>query len=178
MRRAYNSIEYWSVVKYSRGLWGAEAQFRLRGFQSQLYNGNIVGQQWRGKHDGVARAYGYDGVNRLLFGDYVVQNAAGIWSAEQQHFALAGLRYDENGNILALQRRGLLANTTRTAAQQFGPVNNLAYAGNRLQAVNDGVHGNQLARPANYHGAPAPLAGDFQEQGVKQAQEVRLRSEW
>ena len=46
-----------------------------------------------------------------------------------------------------------------------------AYAGNRRQAVNDGVRGNQLVRPANYHGAPTSLAGDFQEQGVRQAQE-------
>lgn len=54
-----------------------------------------------------------------------------------------GLCYDDNGNILALQRRGLLA------------------AGNRLQAVNDRVTGNELPRPAGYHGAPASLAGDF-----------------
>ena len=123
----------------------------------------------------MARAYGYgyDGTDRLLYGDYVAQNATGGWNAEQQRFALAGLCYDENGNILALQRRGLLANATRTAGKQFGPVDNLsyAYAGNRLQAVNGGVGGNQLARPVNYHGAPTSLAGDFQEQGVRQAQE-------
>ena len=64
----------------------------------------------------------------------MAQNATGGWSAEQQRFALAGVRYDENGNILALQRRGLLANARRTAPKQFGPVDNLsyAYAGNRL----------------------------------------------
>ena len=82
-------------------------------------------------------------------------------------------RYDANGNIRALQRRGLLAAATRAAPKQFGPVDNLsyAYAGNRLHAVNDGVRGNQLARPAGYRGAPTSLAGDFQEQGVRQAQE-------
>ena len=143
------------------------------GFQSQFYNGNVSGQQWRGKRDGVARAYGYDGANRLLFGDYVAQTTAGAWSAEPQRYALAGVQYDENSNLLTLQRRGLLANATRTAAKRFGPVDDLAYAyaGNRLQAVNDGVTGNELARPVGYRGAPASLAGDFQERGVKQAQE-------
>ncbi|AMJ64047.1 DUF6443 domain-containing protein [Hymenobacter sp. PAMC 26628] len=158
----------------SKDLWGMTLSYDC-GFQSQLYNGNISGQKWRNKHDGVARAYGYgyDGANRLLYGDYVAQDGAGNWNAEQQRFALAGVRYDENGNILALQRRGLLQNATHTAAKQFGPVDDLnyAYAGNRLQAVNDGVGSNQLARPTGYHGAPASLAGDFQEAGVRQAQE-------
>ena len=119
-------------------------------FQVPQFNGNIAGQQWRNRHDGVARAYGYDGANRLRYGDYVAQDAAtGAWNAEAQRFALAGVRYDANGNIRALQRRGLLAAATRAAPQQFGPVDNLsyAYAGNRLQAVNDGVATNQLARP-------------------------------
>ncbi len=31
--------------------------------------------------------------------------------------------------------------------------------------------GNQLPRPAGYNGAPTSLAGDFQEQGVRQATE-------
>ena len=157
-------------------LWGMTLSYDCA-FQVPQFNGNIAGQKWRNKHDRVAWAYGYgygyDGANRLLFGDYVAQNAAGGWSDEAQRYALSGVRYDENGNILALQRRGLLAPATRTAPKQFGPVDDLsyAYAGNRLQAVNDGVTGNQLARPAGYHGAPASLAGDFQEQGVRQAQE-------
>ena len=161
-------------VANSKDLWGMTLSYDC-GFLVPQFNGNIAGQQWRGKHDGVARAYGYlyDGANRLLSGDYVAQNATGGWSDEQQRFGLSGLRYDENGNILALQRRGLLANATRSAPKQFGPVDDLAYAyaGNRLQAVNDQVSTNQLARPTGYHGAPASLAGDFQEQGVHQAQE-------
>nr|GFC42243.1 hypothetical protein [Tanacetum cinerariifolium] len=158
----------------SLDLWGMQLSYNC-GFQSQFYNGNISGQKWRGKRDGIARAYGYgyDGANRLLFGDYVAQSATGTWSVEQQHYGLAGMRYDENGNIMALQRRGLLENATRTTPQLFGTVDNLtyAYAGNRLQAVDDKVSSNELLRPATYHGAPASLAGDFQEQNVQQAQE-------
>lgn len=88
-------------------------------------------------------------------------------------YRLSFVSYDDNGNLNTLSRQGLLANATRAAGKQFGPVDNLsyAYAGNRLQAVNDQVGGNALARPVGYHGAPASLAGDFQEQGVRQAQE-------
>ena len=46
-----------------------------------------------------------------------------------------------------------------------------AYQGNRLQAVDDAVTGNQLPQPATYHGAPTSLAGDSQEAGVKLGQE-------
>ncbi|MEJ7659565.1 MAG: hypothetical protein WKG07_08035 [Hymenobacter sp.] len=51
--------------------------------------------------------------------------------------------------------------------KQYGAVDNLSYAyqGNRLQAVDDAVSGNQLPQPATYHGAPTSLAGDFQEAG-------------
>ena len=62
---------------------------------------------------------------------------------------------------------------TSRQAKQYGAVDNLSYAyqGNRLQAVDDAVSGNQLPQPATYHGAPTSLAGDFQEAGVKQGQE-------
>jgi len=140
------------------------------GFQVPQFNGNIAGQKWRGR-DGVERAYGYlyDGANRLRQGDYVARGPAGVWNAETQRYALRGVSYDENGNILTLQRRGLWANATRSMGAQFGPVDNLTYAytGNRLQAVNDAVTSNARPRPAGYNGAPTSLAGDFQEAGVR-----------
>ena len=56
---------------------------------------------------------------------------------------------------------------------QYGPVDLLAYRydGNRLLAVDDQVTTNQLPRPADYNGAPTSLAGDFQEQGIRQQTE-------
>ena len=75
------------------------------------------------------------------------------------------MRYDANGNILALQRRGLLAAATRTSSQRYGAVDNLmySYVGNRLQAVEDAVTGNALPQPAGSVAALTSLAGDFQE---------------
>jgi RHS repeat-associated protein len=149
----------------------------------EQYNGNLTGQTWRGR-DGVQRAYGYvyDPLNRLLQGDFVARqtttaatSGAGAWQAEEDNYRLSFVSYDDNGNILTLRRRGLLQNATHATSKQYGAVDNLTYAyqGNRLQAVDDAVTGNQLLRPATYHGAPTSLAGDFQEQGVKLGQEYR-----
>ncbi|WP_198173017.1 DUF6443 domain-containing protein [Hymenobacter ginkgonis] len=154
-----------------------------RGFTKgyEQYNGNLTGQTWRGR-DGVQRAYGYvyDPLNRLLQGDFVARTttslltpSVGLWQAEEDNYRLSFVSYDDNGNIRTLRRRGLLQNATHAQAKQYGAVDNLTYTyqGNRLQAVDDLVTGNQLARPQTYHGAPTSLAGDFQEQGVKLAQE-------
>ncbi|WBO84486.1 DUF6443 domain-containing protein [Hymenobacter yonginensis] len=158
-------------------LWGMQLSYDC-GFQVPQYTGNIAGQKWRSKSDGIERAYGYlyDGASRLLSGDFVARNAATqAWTAERQRYGLSGMRYDENGNILGLQRRGLLAQATRTAPAQFGATDNLSYTytGNRLTRVDDAVTTNALPRPAGYNGAPTSLAGDFQEEGVRQAGEYR-----
>ena len=151
-----------------------------KGFEQ--YNGNLMGQTWRGR-DGVQRAYGYayDPVNRLLQGDFVARaggsagtlSSATAWNTEADNYGLTGLRYDDNGNILGLRRRGLLQNATHLRGKQYGAVDNLTYAyvGNRLQSVDDAVTGNQLVKPATYHGAPTSLAGDFQEASVRLSQE-------
>ncbi len=144
-----------------------------RGYEQ--YNGNLTGQTWRGR-DGVQRAYGYvyDPLNRLLQDDFVARTtaptpSAGLWKAEEDNYRLSFVSYDDNGNILTLRRRGLLQAATSRQAKQYGAVDAFTYAyqGNLLQAVDDQVANNQLPRPTGYNGAPASLAGDFQEQGVK-----------
>ncbi|MGI4734871.1 MAG: DUF6443 domain-containing protein [Janthinobacterium lividum] len=155
-----------------------------RGFTKgyEQYNGNLTGQTWRGR-DGVQRAYGYvyDPLNRVLQGDFVARaggsagtlTTATAWNTELDNYRLNSLSYDDNGNINTLRRSGLLKSATHTMAKQYGDVDNLTYAyvGNRLQAVDDAITGNQLPRPAGYNGAPTSLAGDFQEQGIKLGQE-------
>ena len=124
----------------------------------------------------MERAYGYlyDGASRLLLGDYVARTAtSGPWTEEAQYYALRGVSYDENGNVLSLQRRGLVQRATRRQPNQHNLVDDLTYAydGNQLRSVQDGVTTNQLPQPATYHGAPTSLAGDFQEAGVRLNQE-------
>jgi RHS repeat-associated protein len=146
------------------------------------YNGNLTGQTWRGR-DGVQRAYGYvyDPLNRIQQGDFVARTSTpgapsvGAWSQEQDRYRLSFVSYDDNGNIKTLRRRGLLQAANRLQGAQYGPTDELTYAyvGNRLQAVDDAVTGNQLPAAPGYHGAPTSLAGDFQEAGVHLAQEYR-----
>ena len=131
----------------------------------------------------MQRAYGYvyDPLNRLLQGDFVARtaslpatpSASGLWKSEEDNYRLSFASYDDNGNIQTLRRRGLLANATHASPKRFEPVDALtyAYAGNRLQVVDDAVTGNQLPRPRGYEGAPTSLAGDFQEGGTHLAQE-------
>ncbi|OUJ69392.1 hypothetical protein BXP70_26510 [Hymenobacter crusticola] len=151
----------------STDLWGMQLSYEC-GFRMPEYNGNVSGQKWRSRNDGVARAYGYlyDGASRLKQADYVAQTQAGTWSAEQQRYGLLGINYDKNGNIRSLQRRGLLAQSTHLTPKQYGLVDDLAYSyayNNRLQAVEDRVLNNAIAQPTGSAAALTSLAGDFQE---------------
>ena len=118
----------------------------------------------------MERAYGYlyDGANRLLQGDYVARTGTtGPWAEELQRYALRRVKYDENGNILGMQRRGLVQQPTRRLPAQYGWVDKLAYAytanSNQLRGVQNTITTNQLPRTTGYNGAPTSLAGDFQE---------------
>jgi len=158
-------------------LWAMELSYDC-GFAVPQYNGNIAGQTWRSRRDEVERAYGYlyDGASRLLQADFVARNPlTQAWMAGRQNYGLSNVRYDENGNILSLRRHGLLAEGTRRAPKRYGTTDDLtySYSGNRLKRVDDAVSTNGLARPAGYQGAPTSLAGDFQEEGVRQDGEYR-----
>ncbi|MCC2548204.1 DUF6443 domain-containing protein [Hymenobacter sp. BT175] len=150
-------------------LWGMRLSYDC-GFAQPQYNGNIAGQQWRSQSDGIERAYGYvyDGANRILQGDFVARSTSSptsSWDGERNNYRLSFVSYDENGNILTLRRRGLLAAATRTAPKQYGQVDVLTYSyqGNRLVAVDDAVTTNRLPQPVGSAAAPTSLAGDFQE---------------
>ena len=113
----------------------------------------------------MAREAGYlnDGANRLRQGDYVARaggagSTVGRRSPELQHYALRGVSYDVNGNLLAMQRRCLWRHATSALPAQFGPVDHLthAYDGNRLCSVLDAVSTNQLPCPTGYHRNPPP----------------------
>ncbi|WP_167856469.1 DUF6443 domain-containing protein [Hymenobacter metallicola] len=142
-------------------LWGMELYYD-HGFTRNYhqYNGNITGQKWRSKADTITRAYGYiyDKSNRLLQGDFVARAVNGTWTAEKQNYGLHYMSYDENGNILTMQRRGLVANASTTASKQYGFIDKLTYAyqGNQLTSVQDAI-------PATAPVGSSSLAGDFQD---------------
>jgi RHS repeat-associated protein len=125
------------------------------GFSTNQFNGNIAGQRWAtaGAGTDAERAYGYayDPANRLLKADFNQNFGSGSsanWSTTDPNSSLNidfsvtmgsmgsndGTAYDANGNILQMQQKGLLVNTSQL-------IDNLAYTyntnSNKLQNVID-----------------------------------------
>lgn len=91
------------------------------GFASNQLNGNIAGAKWRSKGDGQQRAYGfgYDPVNRLLYGDFsqfdggsnaYTDNSVLNFDVVMGNGTDPTTAYDENGNIKAMKQWGLKSN--------------------------------------------------------------------
>ena len=86
------------------------------GFDNKQFNGNIAGTKWRSKGDGERRSYGfgYDQVNRLMFGDFsqsngssYVDNTAINFDMQMGDAVTPSSAYDENGNIKAMKQYGM-----------------------------------------------------------------------
>ena len=130
------------------------------GYGSNQYNGNIAGMRWQSAGDGAERSYGfgYDNANRLLFADFKQNFGGGAtpnwnindpagnftidFSMNMGHLqTVNGVptfvnTYDENGNILQMQQKGLKLN----ASPQ---IDDLSYSyntnSNKLLKVDDAV---------------------------------------
>jgi len=114
------------------------------GFGSNQLNGNIAGNKWRSKGDGQQRAYGfgYDAVNRLMYGDFNQyggsswDKTAGIdFSTIMGNGVDPNTAYDENGNIRAMLQSGWQLGGSH-------PIDSLSYTyytnSNKLKNVIDG----------------------------------------
>ena len=100
-----------------------------------LYNGNISTTQWRTDNvDKQLKSYNYqyDALNRIT----------DATSDSDNRYGLGHMRYDKNGNILALQREGhVVENPIGTNNAHFDTMDDLDYdySGNQLLAVTDAV---------------------------------------
>jgi RHS repeat-associated protein len=74
------------------------------------YNGNIAAVKWGGKRNDLtvenvveqsSYGYGYDGLNRITEADFY----AGASASLSENYQLRISKYDQNGNIMQLQRR-------------------------------------------------------------------------
>ena len=104
-----------------------------------MYNGNISGMQWQSAvlpvdpnlSECQKRGYGftYDALNRLKTATY---GAGESYTEEAGNYNI-GLFYDFNGNIVKLDRNGLVG------TNQYGEMDGLtyAYAGNRLTSISE-----------------------------------------
>jgi len=123
----------------SDDLFGMELYYDY-GYSQAQKNGNIAGVRWQTATDAVKRSYGfrYDVPQRLNHADYRAHNGSNWTSLESNRYSVNNITYDANGNIMALQRQGLL-NSSGTPT--YGQIDNLSYSydGNRLKTVNDGV---------------------------------------
>lgn len=152
------SINKGYITDGSTGSFGEEL-FYDYGFTAPLMNGDISGIKWRG--DGPARAYGYsyDGAGRLLQADFT-QHDGSNWVQGNVNFSVSGpatnankIKYDANGNIEALNQKGL-----KGAASDDIDVLQYTYYdnSNRLKRVTDGKND------------AASLLGDFKEKTTGQ----------
>ncbi len=105
-----------------------------------LFNGNIAETYWRTSGDNVLRKYGYfyDDINRLRAAIYQKP----FTTVAVTNMYNESMRYDKNGNIMALQRNGDFDAQTMPL-----PIDDLTYsydAGNRLQWVKENSNNNGL----------------------------------
>ncbi len=112
------------------------------GYDHNQYNGNIAGMRWKSAGDGAERSfgYGYDPVNRLLFGDFKQQfgtDASGWANTDpgNTNFSIdfsttmgdgtgTDEPYDANGNINKMIQQGLIFGTNGAASS---PIDQLTY---------------------------------------------------
>jgi RHS repeat-associated protein len=122
LRYAYNirgwvsgiNKDYANAVNGASNWFGMELDYDCGFVQTEL-NGNIAGVKWRNNGDGIQRAFGYayDGVNRLLKGDFTQNSSSGWNTSAGIDFGVRSLAYDANGNILTLTQKGLKLNTSQ-----------------------------------------------------------------
>jgi len=109
------------------------------GFVTNQYNGNISGNKWKSKSNGIQRAYGYnyDNANRLTVADYTQQNSGSTtWTRDQMDFSVSGITYDANGNIGTMTQKGMVGAGITTIDQlTYGYKN--TNTSNRLATVAD-----------------------------------------
>lgn len=129
------------------------------GFDSAQYTGRISGTKWKGRNDGIARAfgYGYDATGRLLTADFSQQNSGSTsWTNNLLDFSVSGISYDPNGNMLSMKQvgmNGVVKQTIDSLKLQYNPNSN------RLLYVTDKVNN------------AASQLGDFKEVVNNEAQD-------
>ncbi|MEM1321370.1 MAG: RHS repeat-associated core domain-containing protein [Bacteroidota bacterium] len=103
------------------------------------WNGNISNLQWqtRGR---AYQTYGlfYDELDRLNTAQYVEFQTDGTNTSNNQ-YGVDNITYDLRGNILSLNRNGLMNGCSSPNGPMYGAIDRLSYAynGNQLQSIKD-----------------------------------------
>jgi len=130
-------------------------------YSNPQFNGNISGTVWKSAGDGVRRKYDftYDNVNRLTGAAYLDNHTGSGWDHTAMDYTVSGLRYDANGNILAMNQYGF------RIGNPGGAVDSLLYT---YQLTS-----NKLSRVVDRANDTASQLGDFHYKGGKQDSDYR-----
>jgi hypothetical protein len=81
-------------------------------FTNPAYNGNVAGQIWKTKGDGVPRKYDYtyDNANQLINANFVqnTSQSGSTWDKTYIDYSVNNITYDLNGNIKSLNQNGFV----------------------------------------------------------------------
>lgn len=100
---------YLNTLNSTSNWFGQEISYEY-GFDSAYVNGNIAGVRWKGRSDGLAKAFGfsYDRAGRLQSAYFTQQNqGATSWTQNVMNFSVSGLTYDANSNIRSMKQVGM-----------------------------------------------------------------------
>jgi RHS repeat-associated protein len=148
-------------------LWGLQLNYASLGSattQYAQYNGNVSQALWKMIGEKVnVYTYGYDALSRITKAEYYrmkstyVREMVGAFDVNQ-------VKYDNNGNILLMQRNGAIGVNPSTGSPLFGAMDNLNYyyEGNKLLAVEDIIN-NSAVQPGALHFADDANANPFKD---------------
>lgn len=106
----------------------------IEGLDSQAqYNGNISSLRWATSSGQETKGYGfsYDALGRLVAANYGKYH--GLWDRSEEDYSEPLIRYDLNGNIDSLVRKGLIGSSGYGLVDVLG----YHYRGNQLIALDD-----------------------------------------
>ncbi|HEV7333118.1 MAG TPA: DUF6443 domain-containing protein [Flavisolibacter sp.] len=132
-------------------------------FQYPVYNGNMAGQIWKQRGDGIARKYDftYDKASRLTVGSFLQNTTSSTWDKSYIDYSLNSMAYDNNGNITHLHQNGFVLGGNPN-------IDNLTYnyentgTSNKIQNVVD-VANNAQSKLGDFHysGTKSSAAIDY-----------------
>ena len=134
--------------------------FQIHYEEADQYNGNIGKVEWKTVTDAVQRGYefGYDKLNRLKYAKYLTADRR-----YNEEYSVFGITYDQNGNILTLNRNGLLKmdalEDPTQLNKQYGQIDNLDYSYTEPTRLRS----NRLLNVTDQVGQTSGIAGDFQD---------------
>jgi RHS repeat-associated protein len=149
------SIQYGegSVDLFSESIRYGNPDNNISNIGTPQYNGNISQAVWQvAGREQQAYTYKYDALDRLLEGEYTdIHDMGGYMSDQQEPYSTDNkfgekLTYDMRGNILSLQRNGMIAaglSGGSVVTGTFGQIDNLTYIygdSNRIKRITDGAN--------------------------------------